>query len=85
MVAGGGGSGGDVRSLRAAQSHAGLSDGELWLSFFGLGGDESAEEVRSYLTEGGPLGRGSVDVLVRAMNEHFKDRGLGMPVPYQER
>lgn len=85
MAAGAGGSVGDVRrSLQAARRGAGLSDGELWLSFFGLGGDASAEELRSYLTEDGPLGSGSVNILVQAMNEHFMDRGLGMPLPYQE-
>lgn len=85
MVGGGGGSVGDVRrSLQAARRGADLSDGELWLSFFGLGGDASPEELFAYLTQGGPLGRGSVDILVQAMNEHFMDRGLGMPVPYQE-
>ena len=60
------------------------SDGELWLSFFALGGNASAEELRAYLADGGPLGREDVNTLVQAMNEHFPDRGLGMPVPYQE-
>jgi non-ribosomal peptide synthetase component F len=82
----GAGSVGDVRrSLEAARRRAGLSDGELWLAYFGLGGDASPEEMRAYLTEGGPLASGSVDILVQALNEHFMDHGLGMPVPYQER
>ena len=86
MAAGGARSVGDVRrSLQAARRGADLSDGELWLSFFGQGGDASPEELRAYLTEGGPLASGSVDILVQALNEHFMDRGLGMPVPYQER
>lgn len=86
MAAGGSYRRGDVRgNLEEARACASLSDEQLWLRFFGLGGEATAAEVQSYFGAGGTLPREDVNTLVQAFNEHFLDRGLGMPVPYQER
>ena len=72
------------RSVREARERSSLTHDELWFGYFGLGGDATAEQVRSFLVDDGVLSREDVNTLVQALNEHFLDRGLGMPVPYQE-
>ena len=70
--------------LRDAKMRSALTHEELWLRYFGLGGSANREQLLSYLTADGPLGRGEVNAVVQALNEHFLDLGQGMPLAYVE-
>lgn len=68
--------------LAAARQQAGLSDHELWLAYFGLGGMGSLEEVATILMGKQEPSRYDYDLLAQALNDHFIDQGLDHPVPY---
>lgn len=61
---------------------AGLSEPELWLRYFGLGGMRTAVEVGSYLRGGSVPSDLDHDVLAQALNERFSELGRNHPVPY---
>lgn len=63
---------------------AGLSDLDLWLRYFALGGMSTPDQVRSYLRRGiVPLAHDH-DVLAQALNERFSELGRDHPVRYAE-
>lgn len=65
--------------------HGALSQFELWLRYFELGGADSFLEVEGYLFGAlAPTAR-EHDLLVHALNERFAELGRGHPVPYADR
>ena len=72
------------RTLAEAKARSLLSYDELWMRCFGLGGSASVDDLRSYLEDDGTLSREDVNVIAHAINEHFLDLGMGMPVRYLE-
>jgi len=63
---------------------AGLSDPDLWLRYFELGGMSTPDEVRSYLQHGEVPSAHEHDVLAQALNERFSELGRNHPVVYTE-
>lgn len=61
---------------------AGLSESDLWLRYFELGGMSTLIEVGSYL-RGDPVPSDhDHDVLAQALNERFSELGRDHPVGY---
>lgn len=63
---------------------AGLSDPDLWLRYFALGGMGTPEQVRSYLRFRVVPSQHDHDVLAQALNERFSELGRNHPVQYAE-
>jgi hypothetical protein len=72
-------------ALDDARQDVGLSQAELWLRYFELGGMAMPVEVEAYLL--GLLVPSSHDheVLVHALNERFSELGRNHPVPHDDR
>jgi hypothetical protein len=70
------------RSLDWARKGAGLTQEELWLRYFELGGMSTAMEVEGIVC--GALGATDYDhdILAHAINERFSELGGDHPVPY---
>lgn len=71
-------------ALEAARDMLGLSVDELWLDYFGLGGNLPTAAVSASLSGGQELGDHDYDVLVQALNEHFVDLDQGHPLLYAD-
>ena len=68
----------------ATRLDAGLTESDLWLRYFELGGMSPPATVESFMdgtTE--PTDRDH-DVLAQALNERFTELGRNHPVPYSE-
>jgi len=61
---------------------AGLSHGELWVRYFGLGGMHSDGELRAILSGTAGTSAHDHDVIARALNERFVELGGNHLVPY---
>jgi len=61
---------------------AGLSHGELWVRYFGLGGMHSGGELRAILSGAADTSAHDHDVIAHALNERFVELGGNHPVPY---
>ncbi len=61
---------------------AGLSQGELWLRYFELGGMGSALELQAILYGALQPSVHEHDVIAHALNERFVELGGNHPVPY---
>lgn len=61
---------------------AGLSEPDLWLRYFGLGGMRTPVEVDSYLRGTTVPSDHDHDVLAQALNERFSELGRNHPVDY---
>jgi len=59
-----------------------LSDPDLWLRYFSLGGMSTPAEVESYLHDEFAPSDHDHDVLAQALNERFEELGLDHPVGY---
>ncbi len=68
--------------LQAAREQAGLSEWDLWVRYFALGGSASQDVVQRHIREGDVLDAGQHDVLVHALNERFAEMELGRPLKY---
>ncbi len=69
-------------SLNVARQDAGLTKGELWLRYFGLGGMTPALELEAMLHGALEPTAPDRDRIVLALNERFTELGLNHPVPY---
>lgn len=70
--------------LNAARLEAGLTQGELWLRYFGLGGMTPALEVEAILYGVLTTTPHDHDVVVHALNERFTELGRNHPIAYSE-
>ena len=71
--------------LEAERRRIGLDIGDLWLSYFGLGGAAKPDEVQAYLRGAITFSTREHDVLAQAINDHSIDLGLDHPAPYADR
>ena len=71
-------------ALNTARQDAGLTMGELYLRYFGLGGMTSALEMEAVVY--GALATTDLDRdrMVHALNERFTELGSNHPVPYAD-
>jgi hypothetical protein len=68
--------------LERARSLASLTLDDLWLRYFGLGGDASPLELDGFLAgviEPTPY---QYDIVAQALNERFTELKMDRPVPY---
>jgi hypothetical protein len=71
-----------VDALDLARQDAGLSKGQLWLRYFGLGGMTPALEMDAMLHGALQPTAPDRDRIVHALNERFTELGRNHPVPY---
>ena len=72
-----------ARHLGRSRSQPLLTQLDLWLDYFALGGQTSLEGMGSYLTGGAPrMPVSEHNRLALALNEAFLDQGGNHPVPY---
>lgn len=69
-------------SLDRSRKLAGLTQEELWLRYFGLGGFRPMLELEAVLHGALVPTDHDHDVLVHALNERFSELGGDHPVPY---
>ena len=69
--------------LNRARLDAGLSQPELWMRFFGLGGQSSALEVEAYLYGALEATVHDYNVLAHTLNERFAELGGDHVVAYR--
>lgn len=71
-------------SLDAARQDAGLSQHELWMRYFALGGMAPALELEAVCYGAMTATDPERDRIVHALNERFTELGRNHPVPYSE-
>ncbi len=71
-----------IRDLEEARGMSGLSQVDLWVRYFALGGVASREDTEGFLTSNGALDTAQQDVLAHALNERFHEMGQDHPVFY---
>jgi hypothetical protein len=70
--------------LEAARQVCGLTNDELWIGYYSLGGTADPQTLGAYLAGTAIPSRGQYDVIAQALNDHFVDGGGNHPVPYDE-
>ena len=70
------------RGLQAAREGIGLSIEDLWVRYFGLGGNAEVFDVDAYLAGAAGLDWREHNVLTLALNERFLEMGGNHPLPY---
>jgi hypothetical protein len=68
--------------LQAAFALSGLTLSELWLGYFGLGGNSTELQLSRYVSGADRPGDHEHDLIAQALNERFWDLDLDNPVPY---
>lgn len=71
-------------ALDLARKEAKLSQLELWLRYFGLGGMTPAVELEAIMLGLLDVSVQDRDVIVHALNERFTELGRNHPVPYSD-
>ncbi|HUZ19809.1 MAG TPA: hypothetical protein VMU75_04460 [Acidimicrobiales bacterium] len=71
-------------TLDDARNDAGLTQSELWMRYFELGGMASPLEVEAYLVGSMVPSPHDHEVLVHALNERFSELGCNHPVPHSD-
>lgn len=75
---------GDPRALSETSCReAGLSDHDLWVRYFELGGMATVEQIVGFVRDGAEAPR-EHDLLAHALNERFAELGLGRRVYYND-
>ena len=70
--------------LDGARQEVGLSQDELWMRYFALGGSAMPTEFEAYLTGALHAEPGEHDILVHAVNERSMELGSDRRWPYAE-
>jgi len=71
--------------LEAERRRIGVDLADLWLSYFGLGGEAKPDEMQAYLRGAITFSTREHNVLAQAINDHSIDMGLDHPAPYADR
>jgi len=71
-------------SLDIARQAAGLSQNELWVRYFALGGMTPALELEAVCHGAMVATDPDYDRIAHALNERFTELGRNHPVPYSE-
>ena len=72
-------------TLECARQLAGLTPTELWLRYIGMGGYLGPEALAAVLHGDDEPDDRDYDILSAVLNEEFRLRGLGDPVPVRRR
>lgn len=70
--------------LQQARNEVGLTVGELWLRYFGLGGMVTPLEIDAVVHGALAPSDADYDILAHAINERFLELGGDHPVPYSD-
>jgi hypothetical protein len=70
--------------LEAGRQQAGLSNRNLWISYYALGGMADPETLNAYLLGDAIPDHGEYDVIAQTLNEAFVGADADHPVPYAE-
>lgn len=70
--------------INAALRMLSMSVNELWIDYFGLGGNYLVTKLSAFLDHGAPIDSHNYDVLVHALNERFCARSYGFPLLYAD-
>lgn len=76
------GAGGTETRLQHACQDTGLSQGDLWLRYFALGGRAMPAEVRAYVRGTQTPEGADYDVVVHAINERYMELERSDRLPY---
>lgn len=60
----------------------GTSSYQLWIGYFGVGGNSSVSDLEKWLSGAAALPSREHNLLAQALNDEFTDSGLNHPVPY---
>ena len=71
-------------SLDRYRLDAGLSQGDLWMRYFELGGMNNALELEAILCGALRPSAHDREVIAHALNERFVELGRNHPVPYSQ-
>jgi hypothetical protein len=74
----------DQAALAAAYASADLRIEDLWLAYFGLGGNTGLYEVEAYLAGLMPMSAQEHDVLAHAVNERLAELTSSERAPYRD-
>jgi hypothetical protein len=74
----------DTGTLDRARCAAGLSQGELWLRYFELGGMSTELQLEAFVYGALEPTVHDHDLIAHALNERFVELGGNHPVPYLE-
>ena len=61
----------------------GMSARSLWIGYYGLGGNGSADDVDGWLSGDVAVPDRDYDLMVQVLNDEFIGQGLDHPVPYR--
>jgi hypothetical protein len=75
---------GELTSIEHARRRAMLSAFELWLGYFGLGGEATFDHFKRCLSGRAAFDRLQHNIAVQALNDHYVGLGGDHPVPYAE-
>ena len=73
-----------AEGLATAREDAGLSQDQLWMRYFALGGMSGPLELDAIVHRALETTVHDRDVVVHALNERFTELGRNHPVPYGE-
>ncbi len=73
-----------VEALEQARRDVGLSQGELWLRYFELGGMSTVFQVEAYLYGALIPTPHDGDLIAAALNERYAELGGDHPIPYSD-
>ncbi len=59
-----------------------MSFADLWVAYFGLGGNESLGTIRRHIEDDKLITARDHDLLVDALNDHFVAQGMNHPVKH---
>lgn len=68
--------------LARALIDSGLSEIDLWLRYFALGGQQTPTQMHETLVGRDAFDDHQLETLVHALNERFAELSLNHPVPY---
>jgi hypothetical protein len=68
-----------------ARQDVGLTNGQLWLRYFSLGGMSTALQLEAFCYGALRPSEHDYDVVAHALNERFVELGGNHPVPYSAR
>ena len=72
-----------LAAVRAAREQLGLSVSDLWIAYFGVGGNHDFSQLAAYLAnDGHEIDPVDHDYIIAALNDAFVDRGLDHPLDY---
>lgn len=73
-----------VTEIDAGRRELRMSAIDLWIDYFGVGGNGSQTDVGRWLSSAARLPVRDHDLLAQALNDRFTDVGLNHPIGYSD-